>query len=63
MTADIGITSGHVLLADWLFLIAAVLFLLGGLSRAASARDGRLALPGWLLEIGLCLVAVAWLVL
>lgn len=55
--------DGHDTLADWLFLIAAVLFVVGAVARATSASEGRVALPGWLLEVGLALLAVAWLVL
>lgn len=55
--------DGHDTLSDWLLLIAAIVFVVGGLARMTSASDGRIALPGWLLEIGLALVAVGLLVL
>lgn len=55
--------DGHPDLADTLFLIAAILFVLGGLARMTSASEGRIALPGWLLEIGLALLAIGFLVL
>ena len=54
-----GITSGHELLADWLLLVAAVLFVLAGLI-ASSERPDRSR--GALVPAGLALVAVALLV-
>lgn len=55
-----GITSGHVLLADWLLLIAAVCFVLVGLMGVTKTPDKT---NGSLLAAGLALVAVALLVL
>ena len=60
MTADIGIASGHVLLADWLFLLAAVLFVVEAVAIAvARPAIGR----GILVAAGLAAIALAWLVL
>jgi len=60
MIADIA--NSHVDLADVLFLIAAIVFAV-----AAIAAYVRQAVPrDWvpsLVPVGLCLVAVAWLVL
>jgi hypothetical protein len=56
----VGITSGHVLLADWLFLIAAVFFAIAAILAWSRRPDPS---NGALVPIGLCLVAVAWLVL
>lgn len=55
--------DGHPDLSDTLLLIAAVLFVLGAIGRATSASAGKVSVPGWLLEVGLALVAVALLVL
>jgi hypothetical protein len=60
MLANIGIFSGHALLADWLFLIAALLFVLAGLIAATQNPDKS---RGSLIPAGLALVALAWLVL
>ena len=62
MIADIS--HGHITLADWLFLIAAVLFVLA----AALAGYATAARPAWLntttlTAVGLACIAVAWLVL
>lgn len=62
MIADIS--HGHVTLADWLFLIAAVVFVLAAILSASTA----VARPSWLntvtlTAVGLACVAVAWLVL
>jgi len=60
VTADIGIASGHVLLADWLFLLAAILFVIEAVAVvAARPAIGR----GVLIAVGLALIAVGWLVL
>jgi hypothetical protein len=67
MIADIA--NGHTTLADWLFLIAAILFALGavvsyvtGASTAPVGRSpGRYVTPGAL--AALALIAVAWMVL
>ena len=60
MIADIGIASGHVLLADWLFLAAVVIFVLEVVvlvvNRPAITR-------GVLPALGLAAVALAWMVL
>jgi hypothetical protein len=55
--------DGHPDLSDTLLLIAAVAFVLGMAGRMMSAREGRPSIPGWFLELGLALVAVALLVL
>jgi hypothetical protein len=62
MIAD-ALIDGHVLLSDWLFLIAAVVFVLCALGRAISTVQAKVAVPGYLLEVGLALVTIAWLVL
>lgn len=58
--ADIGIASGHVLLADWLFLLAVIVFVLEVVvlvvNRSAITR-------GVLPAVGLALIACGWLVL
>jgi hypothetical protein len=69
MIADeLGLWSGHVDLADWLFLIAAVLFLVAAVVPhvRASRVDGVRQRVDWavsLMPLGLCLAMVAWLVL
>ena len=58
-----GIASGHVLAADWLFLIAAILFALAFIiSWLGGTAPARLA-PVNLVAAGLALVAFAWLLL
>jgi hypothetical protein len=58
MIADIA--TGHTDLADVLFLLAAILFVIEGLAIAVSnAAIGR----GILVAFGLAAVAVGWLVL
>lgn len=57
-----GITSGHVLLADWLFLIAAVLFVLyafvvNGVNVIPNGRGAAIQ------ALALALVAIGLLVL
>lgn len=59
MLAD-TISQGHVYLADWLFLIAAVVFFVVALLAALKKPDPT---HGALLPTGLMLVSVAWLVL
>ena len=62
MLADI--TSGHVLLADWLFLIAAALFVIAAIVQAPKVAAPKV--QPWALTIvaiGLACLAVAWLVL
>ena len=56
-----GIAHGHVLLADWLFLLAAIVFVVEAviLARSTATTITRGVLPA----VGLALVAVAWLVL
>lgn len=58
MLADI--TSGHADLADWLFLAAAILFVLAGLITTTQRPDPTY---GALAPAGLALVAVGLLVL
>lgn len=57
----IAIVSGHPGLADWLFLIAALVFVLAGLVLSDGRRDPRAA--GELTTAGLALVAIGLLVL
>jgi hypothetical protein len=58
------IAEGHAHLADWLFLIAAILALLGAVAYAPKVITPKLsAWAGTLVAAALCLVAVAWLVL
>jgi hypothetical protein len=60
MIADIGIASGHVLLSDWMFLIAAILFVIEAVAIVVNRPAiGR----GVLVAAGLALVALGWLVL
>jgi hypothetical protein len=66
LLADVGITSGHVLLADWLFLLAAIAFVVEAVAIVVATRDeparptiGR----GILIAVGLALAALGWLVL
>ena len=54
------IASGYTDAADWLFLIAAILFVLYGLILATGTPDKT---KGSLLPAGLALVAIAWLLL
>jgi hypothetical protein len=54
------IISGHDLLAEWLFLIAAILFVLAGVLAWTGRPDPT---RGALVPVGLALVAVGWLVL
>jgi hypothetical protein len=54
------LSTGHVDLADWLFLIAAILFVLAGVLAAIQKPDPT---HGALVPFGLALIAVAWLVL
>jgi len=60
MLADI--TNGHVDLADWLFLIAAIVFAVATIAGYVKQAVPRDWLP-ILIPLGLTLVAVAWLVL
>ena len=55
-----SILSGHVDLADWLWLIAAVLFAVAGVLAAIQKPDPT---HGALVPFGLSLVALGWLVL
>ena len=59
MLAD-DLTHGHVLLADWLFLIAAILFVIVAVLLFAKPPDRT---RGVLLPIGLALLALGWMVL
>jgi hypothetical protein len=54
------ISSGHADGAEWLFLIAAILFLIAGVLALFQRPDPT---NGGLVPFGLMLVAVAWLVL
>jgi hypothetical protein len=54
------IASGHVDAADVLFLIAAIIFAVAAL---LPLRTRPVALEAMLVPAGLCLVAVAWLLL
>jgi hypothetical protein len=56
------IISGHILLADWLFLVAAVLFAVAAVAIYVRQTVPRDWIP-CLVPAGLCLIAVAWLVL
>ena len=58
-----GIASGHVLAADWLFLIAFVLFVVAFVINWVGGTIAAKVNPLSLLFAGLALVAVAWLVL
>lgn len=56
----VALSSGHVDLADWLFLIAFIVFVIHVVLAALSvAIPAKLALT----QIGLALLALAWLVL
>jgi hypothetical protein len=55
-----AIAQGHTYLADWLFLIGAILFGLCALFAAIKKPDPT---NGALLPAGLTAIAVAWLVL
>jgi hypothetical protein len=59
MIAD-ALMSGHVTLADWLFLLAAVVFVIAAVLAWTKRPDPT---TGALVPIGLALVAVGWLVL
>ena len=54
------ILSGHILLADWAFLIALVLFAVAAVIAAIQRPDPS---HGALIPAGLALIALAWLVL
>jgi NADH:ubiquinone oxidoreductase subunit K len=53
-----ALLDGHVLLADWLFLIAAVLFVVTAVGIVVRETTWPALVP-----LGLALVAVGWLVL
>ena len=57
--ADVGLIDGHHTLADWLWLIAAILFTIAALLAATGRPDPS---RGALVPAGLALVAVGWLV-
>jgi hypothetical protein len=59
MLAD-ALATGHVLLADWLFLLAAIVFVV---EVAAIVLERPAVSRGILSGVGLALLAVAWLVL
>ena len=61
------ISHGHVDLSDWLLLIAAIVFAVAAVVTVVPAPAER-PRPVWvshayLVAVGLCLFAVAWLVL
>ena len=65
---DDGIVNGNLNAADVLFLIGAILFGVGALVAIPTATTtpgrARAALwHGFLIGAGLCLVAIAWLIL
>jgi hypothetical protein len=65
MTAG-DLVHGHILLSDWLLLVAAVLFVLDVAAIVLSARTppaGPAISRGILTGIGFALLAVAWLIL
>jgi hypothetical protein len=62
MLAAADILHGHLLLADWLFLVAAVVFAVATVASYVRQNVPRDWLP-CLVPLGLTLVAVAWLVL
>jgi hypothetical protein len=62
VTASAGLISGHLTLADWLFLVAAVVFAVATIAAYVRQAVPRDWLP-CLVPLGLTLVAVAWLVL
>jgi hypothetical protein len=60
MTVADALATGHVLLADWLFLLAAIVFVV----EVVAIVTARPAVSrGILSGVGLALLAVAWLVL
>lgn len=64
MTLIADITNGHTLLADWLFLVAAVLLVLAALGYAPKTVTPKLS--PWaaaLVAVALALVALAFLLL
>jgi hypothetical protein len=60
MTGDVGLLSGHVLWADWMFLLAAIVFVVEVIA-IVTARPA--VSRGILAGVGLALLAVGWLVL
>lgn len=58
-----GIASGHVLAADWLFLIAAILFAVGCLLTLAGVVIAQRFTPTVLMLAGLALFAFAFMLL
>lgn len=60
MTTDSALLSGHIVLADWLYLFAAILFVIAGALAASKRPDPT---NGALVPFGLTLLAVAFLVL
>jgi hypothetical protein len=66
LIADAGLASGHVLAADWLFLLAAVLFVIEAVAIVLAGRTppaGPAIGRGILVAAGLAALALAWLVL
>ena len=62
MLADIS--HGHVDAADWLFLIAAIVFVIAALVRAFGDANVRTRLqPITLIAVGLALMSFAWVLL
>jgi hypothetical protein len=61
MLAAVGLSSGHAALADFVFLVAAIVFLLAALVRGTGHAEPRI--DGALISLGLALVALGWFVL
>jgi len=55
------ILDGHITLADWLFLIAAILFVVGAVGSVLASVHGTYV--EFLKGIGFALIALGWLVL
>lgn len=62
MLAD-ALIDGHVLLSDWLLLIAAVLFVVAAVARYVRQPPTQRDVVPTLVPLGLAFVAVAFLVL
>lgn len=63
MIAAAGLSSGHVDLADWLFLAAFVVFVVDVLLVFLAARADAGAVRLRLVSVGFALLALAWFVL
>lgn len=58
------IAHGHILLADWLFLIAAVVAVLAAIAYMPIAQTPKLTVwAGTLLALAVACIAFAWLML